>query len=183
MLAPHNSTELYSWSQASCLHFRSMAILRLFGYGNRVSPHHGLSTDYQFQASVLRPLCRRVLASMAHFALDLVSRLHVHFLGWQSRCGTSFLFQHSDHFHCFRPLARCELDLCDLGISPWFVSVVFSLDRACTSSITEKSGFGEVSKGACLFSGHQDLRFSLLRLDFFPCLLASGCPICLAAYL
>ena len=75
----------------------------------------GYKLAHQLQHAVPRPQHRRVLAALAHLALDLAARLPVHPAGRQPRRPLADLPQPDDHDDAGRPVARGELDLRPLG--------------------------------------------------------------------
>ena len=81
----------------------------------------GLRLDDQFSAALFFQINRRVLAALAYFALQLVSRLPVHPSWRQPRAETSLLFQPDGSVPGIGTLAWCQLDVCRLGSAAWLL--------------------------------------------------------------
>ncbi len=54
---------------------------------------------------------------MAHFAFVVVERLSIRHIGWQSTGAGANIHQFDGHDAAWRPMAWCQLDICDLGWS------------------------------------------------------------------
>ncbi len=93
-----------------------LRFLRLHRYRPRLrasARHHAAA---QFQSAVRRPKHFRLLASLAHFLLQLAARLSVFLAARPALALENLRVSESGHHHDDRrPLARRELDVSDLG--------------------------------------------------------------------
>ena len=85
-----------------------------------IGPAHllGYKLDEQLQHAVSVGERRRVLAALAHLAVDLAARLPVHSAGRQPRQSLADLPQPDDHHDARRPVARGGMELRALGRGP-----------------------------------------------------------------
>ena len=92
-----------------------LRLLRLFGHGDRPHAHVRLPHPREFQLSVHRAQHPRVLAALAHLAVELVPRLPVHSARRQPARRAARLRQSRDRVPAVRTLARRELAVRAVG--------------------------------------------------------------------
>src|SRR5262249_15010449 len=95
-----------------------LRFLRLFRHGHRASPHVWLHLPRELRSPLCVPIDNRVLATLAHLTLKLVSRLCVYPAGREPAPSLAGLSQPVHRLLALRLLARSELELRGLGPVP-----------------------------------------------------------------
>src|SRR5262249_11381335 len=96
-------------------------LLRLFGHGSGAGIDVRLQVAGKFQLPVHLAVDERILAALAHFAVQLVSRLSLHSTWWQSLSGLARVFEPGHGVFPVRLVARRQLAVCRLGTLSWRV--------------------------------------------------------------
>src|SRR5262245_26186215 len=86
--------------------------------------------DEELRLSLLCHEHQGFLASVAYLSLHLVPRVPLHSAGWQSARPAADSLERVYRVRGQRLLARCQLDLCDLGGAAWAVlSALYAVER------------------------------------------------------
>src|SRR5262249_34905922 len=128
-----------------------LRFFRLLGHRDWRGAGFGIQTDGEFQDTVLFEIYFRILASMAHLAVIVVSGLHVHSFGSHVDFAIWLVLYDSGHVQCQWTLARGQLDLRGLGSFKWCLSASGRDDR----TIPEY--------GVCVVRNEGDRRFESIH--------------------
>src|SRR5262249_44081792 len=96
-----------------------LRFLRLHRHGDWLGADDRRASAAQFRLALQGAFAGRFLAALAHDAVEVPARLSLHPARRQSKGTATALYQSFDHDAAGRLVARCRVDLRDLGRHSW----------------------------------------------------------------
>src|SRR5262249_53052668 len=96
-----------------------LRFLRLHRHGDWLGADDRRASAAQFRLALQGAVAGRFLAALAHDAVEVPARLSLYPARRQSKGTTTALYQSLDHDAAGRLVARCSVDLRDLGRHSW----------------------------------------------------------------